>query len=55
MTLYEAMAGWLNDQEQKHDMAPGYAERYINGLSQYEFLEHLSDALERAGLMVPDK
>lgn len=55
MTLYEAVAGWLDDQERKHDMAPGYAERYINEMPQYEFLQRLSDALERVGVMVPEK
>lgn len=54
-TLRDAVAGWLDHQEVKHDMLPGYAERYINELSQYEFLEHLSEALEKAGVMVPDE
>jgi hypothetical protein len=53
-TLRDAVAGWLDHQERKHDMAPGYAERYINALTPYEFLEHLSEALERAGAMVAD-
>jgi hypothetical protein len=55
MTLYEAVAGWLHHQQRKHDKAPDYPEQYINELSQYEFLQHLSDALENAGLMAPDE
>jgi len=46
MTLFEAVTGWLDHQERKHGLGDGYAERYINGLPQYDFLRELSDGLE---------
>lgn len=46
MTLLEAVTGWLEFQKNKHDLRESYVEDYINNLTQYEFLESLSEALE---------
>lgn len=47
MTLYEAVTGYLYAQRRKHGIEDNdYVERIINNLSQYEFLQALSVALE---------
>lgn len=53
-TLYEKLAGPYDCDERKHDLRPGLAEREINSLTQFEFLQRLSEALEEAGVMVHD-
>ena len=46
MTLYEKVTGWMYKQAAKHDLGDDYAERLVNQMSQYEFLQALSSALE---------
>jgi hypothetical protein len=50
MTLFEQVTDFYDTQERKHDLAPGYAEREINSMTQFEFLRALSDALEELSM-----
>lgn len=42
----EAVTGWMHHQARKHDLGESYAERTVNEMTQCEFLQSLSDALE---------
>ena len=46
MTLYDIFTELDRSQKQKHDLAEDYVEKRVNELSQHEFLERLSEALE---------
>jgi hypothetical protein len=46
-TLYERFTAWLYLQQRKHDLGEDYVERYVNEMSNYEFLQELSRALEQ--------
>ena len=46
MTLLEQVTGWLEHQARKHDLGEGYAEKYVNDWTNYELLQHISEALE---------
>jgi hypothetical protein len=45
MNLRDAVCGWMDSQERKHGPHCA-AEKSINQMTQYEFLEALSDGLE---------
>lgn len=47
MTLYEIFTEIDRSQKYKHGLAENFVERRVNELSQHEFLERLSEALER--------
>lgn len=46
MTLMDAVAGHLEFTARKHDLGADYVEREVNGWSQYEFLQKLSEGIE---------
>lgn len=46
-TLFEHMTDWLYQQQRKHDKGDDYVMKEINALSNFEFLERLSEALEK--------
>ena len=61
-TLFEEVTGWLYHQQAKHDKPADYVERYINDMTQFEFLEAISQALgnvlvkrDRAGQHDPNE
>ncbi len=45
-TLFEKMTEGFYTQQRKHGKSVDYPERVINCMSNFEFLEHLSEALE---------
>lgn len=46
MTLLEAVTNWMHHQRRKHGFDDNYAEQLVNQMTQYEFLESISEALE---------
>jgi hypothetical protein len=46
MTLFDCIAGWREAQQRKHELDENFAEKNINELTNYEFLQELSDAIE---------
>jgi len=55
MTLFEMMTQELDRQSRKHDLGEGYTEAYINKLTPYELLSHISIVLEYNGYDFKDK
>jgi len=44
-TLLEEVTGWLVVQANKHGLDDDYPKNYVNEWSNWELLEHISDAL----------
>lgn len=45
-TLLEHVTDWMEKQKNKHGLRSDYVEHTVNNMSNYEFLEAISDALE---------
>ena len=54
MTLYELVTRELNRQQRKHGLGEEYAEKFLNRMSNTEFLEYISWCLEDAGVTFGD-
>ncbi len=45
-TLFEQVTDWMYKQQYKHGLGDLYTEREINALTQFQFLERISEGLE---------
>jgi len=46
MTLLDRVTGWLDVQQAKHGLDENYKQDYVNNWTNYELLQHISEALE---------
>jgi hypothetical protein len=45
MKLFDKVTGWMYSDAKKHGLGEEYVERVINEMSNFEFLEAISEAL----------
>jgi len=45
-TIYEIMMNWREHQAQKHELPLSWAKKDVNELSNVDFLQELSEAIE---------
>lgn len=50
MTLLEAVTNWMEHQRCKHGFDDDYSEKLVNQMSQYDFLQAISEALEEMNI-----
>jgi uncharacterized protein YpiB (UPF0302 family) len=51
-TLLEVCTKSLEYSQRKHDLGGDFVEMHLNKMSNYEFLQHISDSLEAEGYML---
>lgn len=47
MTLFEHVTDWMYQQQKKHSLDEAYPEVLVNGTSNWELLQSISDYLEQ--------
>lgn len=48
--LFDFVTDWMYHQQRKHGFEKDYSEQLVNQMTQWEFLQTLSDYLEQCGV-----